>query len=89
MGDINMNTEIIQKLELAKSLIQIIETMAAQGEDYFLIKKTYNHLIGKYSLPLPGIQYISNTEFKYVIAKKSDKYLSSIQKYGLFLVFIQ
>lgn len=55
MGDINMNTEIIQKLELAKSLIQIIETMAAQGEDYFLIKKTYNHLIGKYSLPLPGI----------------------------------
>ena len=69
-----MNTEIIQKLELAKSLIQIIETMAAQGEDYFLIKKTYNHLIGKYSLPLPGIQYISNTEFKYVIAKKSDKY---------------
>ena len=70
MGDINMNTEIIQKLELAKSLIQIIETMATQGEDYFLIKKTYNHLIGKYSLPLPGIQYISNTEFKYVIAKK-------------------
>lgn len=68
-----MNTEIIQKLELAKNLIQIIETMAAQGEDYFLIKKTYNHLIGKYSLPLPGIQYISNTEFKYVIAKKSDK----------------
>lgn len=68
-----MNTEIIQKLELAKSLIQIIETMAAQGEDNFLIKKTYNHLIGKYSLPLPGIQYISNTEFKYVIAKKSDK----------------
>ena len=73
MGDIYMNIEIIQKLELAKSLIQIIEIMAAQGEDYFLIKKTYNHLVGKYSLPLPGIQYISNTEFKYVIAKKSDK----------------
>lgn len=68
-----MNIEIIQKLELAKSLIQIIESMAAQGENYFLIKKTYNHLVGKYSLPLPGIQYISNTEFKYVIAKKSDK----------------
>ena len=68
-----MNTEITQKLELAKNLIQIIETMAAQGEDYFLIKKTYNHLISKYSLPLPGIQYISDTEFKYVIAKKSDK----------------
>lgn len=37
------------------------------------INKTYNHLVGKYSLPLPGIQYISNTEFTYVIAKKSDK----------------
>lgn len=68
-----MNIEIIQKLELAKSLIQIIETMAAQGEDYFGVKKTYNHLVGKYNLPLPGIQYISNTEFKYIIAKKSDK----------------
>lgn len=69
--ELNMN--IIYKLALAKKLIQIIETMAAQGEDYFLIKKTYNHLVGKYSLPLPGIQYISNTEFTYVIAKKSDK----------------
>lgn len=62
----------MQKLDIAISLLKIIIQMAKQEEDYSLIMREYNDLIGEYELPLFKIKWISLTEFEFIKQKEEN-----------------